>query len=123
MTRVIFYDIFPSKDLTIDNSAAIVEYQIMALSHEIMLPTQSAVIFGKDPSSFQAEDMALRSGVTITPEQANLYHGLREMPMNGEPLKSDQELMVEVLEKTDGPVEIFKQTYPNIFPPVSVKES
>ena len=96
----------------------------MALSHESLESHSLPEAFvPKDAFYFQAEDMALRIGVEVTPRQVKLYRELREEPMNGEPLKSDQKIMAVVLEQTGGPVEIFKQSYPNIFPPEVVKES
>ena len=100
---------------------AIVEYLIMALSHhEIdlnMRPpslSESTVVFDKDPSYFQVEDMEVYSGVTLTQEERDLYVALRVKPANGEPLKSDQRLMAdEVL--TGEKRALFERAYPNIF--------
>ena len=93
----------------------------MALSHhEIdlnMRPpslSESTVVFDKDPSYFQVEDMEVYSGVTLTQEERDLYVALRVKPANGEPLKSDQRLMAdEVL--TGEKRALFEGAYPNIF--------
>lgn len=74
------------------------------------------VIFGNDPSSSQAMNMGLHSGVTLTQEDVDLYVQLRVRPANGEPLKSDQRLMAEDVLTGERRV-LFESAYPNIFPP------
>lgn len=85
----------------------------MALSEIEQFPALCEVIFGKDPTSFQAKNMGIYSGVPLMfQEQLDLYRELREDNQNPD---SDQVVYATVLEQTGGPVEVFKAAYPNIF--------
>lgn len=87
----------------------------MALSEILQCTALSGVVFGKDPSSFQAKNMGVCSGVPLMrQEQLDLYRKLREDNQNPD---SDQVVYAMVLEKTNGHVDAFRAAYPNIFKP------
>lgn len=69
----------------------------------------------------QAVSMGRFSGVEITPELAVMYELERVKPLDAEPVISDQVLMAGLIERTGGPVEVFKRAYPNIFSSPSIK--
>ncbi len=73
-------------------------------------------IFVNDPSFWQAVDMGFHSGVVLTEEQVRLYREERVKPLDGNS-PSDQVLMAGVLQETGGPVDFFREAYPNIFRP------
>lgn len=73
-------------------------------------PALSGIVFGKNPSSYQAEGMGIRSGVPLTQQkQLDLYIELR-----GKMLESDQIVYAKVLRQTGGPVDVFEARYPHI---------
>lgn len=69
--------------------------------------------FRIDNTSSQAKGMEEHSGVELTPTQRGLYIALRESEKFS--TVTDQRLMKEILIMSDGDVEKFTKSYPEIF--------
>ncbi len=87
------------------------------ISSEFSTSSQPVTIFNsgdriQNPTFLQALYMAEISRISITREQIDLYIAKRT---DCKVLLSDQHVLAEVLEQSGGPVDCFRNAFPNIF--------
>jgi hypothetical protein len=93
------------------------KFTLMSLSE--INQTTTEVVFGRDPTSAQADFMGNHSGVPLTKQsQLDMYIELRLKNNNPD---CDQVVYARVLAKTGGSVDEFKKEYPHILFPIGLE--